>query len=271
MAKKAKVIVCGLQKGGVGKSSIVRNLSFSLFQRGNRVCMIDFDPQSNLTMSCGIDNPDEIPITIAHLMECELNGRELPDKEDYIRSSDGVDFIPSCKYLSAIETEMRTEMGCERILNDIVVQIQEDYEYILIDIGPTEGILSANALSASDGILIPMDLQLFAMAGVSQILTTVVKLRRRVNSNLQIIGIVFNRYDTRTNLSQQIIDDVTVTYGEQIHLFQATIPQTVYIGESHYHGKPVCLHKPMCGAATSFNRLAEEFMQQCPVERDGDA
>lgn len=267
----AKKIVCGLQKGGVGKSSVVRNLAFSLFQCGQRVCMVDFDPQANLTMSCGIDQPDELPLTIAHLMECAMNGEELPDKDDYIRTSDGVDFIPSSKYLSAIETEMRMEIGCEGLLRDIVSVIEDAYDYILIDIEPTEGILSANALTASDGILIPMDLQLFAMAGVSQILTTTVKIRRRINPKIQIVGIVFNRYDNRTNLSQQVIDDVTSTYGQQIHLFKASIPQTVYIGESHYHGKPVGLHKPMCGASVAFQKLAQELMVQCPPPaKDGD-
>lgn len=267
----AKKIVCGLQKGGVGKSSIVRNLAFSLFQHGQRVCMVDFDPQANLTMSCGIDQPDELPLTIAHLMECAMNGDDFPDKDDYIRTSDGVDFIASSKYLSAIETEMRMEIGCEGLLRDIVAVIDDDYDYILIDIGPTEGILSANALTAADGILIPMDLQLFAMAGVSQILTTVLKIRRRINPGVQIVGIVFNRFDTRTNLSQQVIDDVTATYGRQIHLFKAAIPQTVYIGESHYHGKPVGLHKPMCAAAAAFQKLAQELMIQCPpVNRGGD-
>lgn len=267
----AKVIVVGLQKGGVGKSTVVRNLGFALFQKGNRVCMIDIDPQANLTMSCGIDQPDELPLTIAHLLERVMNGEALPDRNEYIRTSDGVDFIPSNKFLSAIETEMRMEIGCEGLLSDIVEEIREDYDYVLIDIGPTEGILSANALTAADGILIPMDLQLFAMAGVSQILTTTVKIKRRVNPRIEIMGIVFNRYDTRTNLSQQVIEDVTSTYGQQIHLFHATIPQTVYIGESHYHGKPVGLHKPMCNAAAAFQQLAEEIINQCEMEKGGVA
>lgn len=267
----AKVIVCGLQKGGVGKSTIVKNLGYALSQQGQRVCMVDFDPQSNLTISCGIDQPGKLPVTIGHLMELELNGETLPNRAEYILSSDGVHLIPSSKYLSVAENQLRMEMGCDRILSSILHPLRPDYDYILIDIGPTEGILTVNALCAADTVLIPMDLQLFALAGVHEILVSVKKLRRRIKPNLDIAGIVFNRFDTITNLSGQIIADTRNAYGDQIHLFESAIPQTVDIGTAHYFSQPVALYKPKSKAAIAFQSLATEFIGQCPAGKAGEA
>ena len=267
----AKIVVVGLQKGGVGKSTIVRNLSFTLFQQGQRVLMVDFDAQANLTMSCGIDQPGELPLTIGNLMGLVLDGEDLPERDEYIRTSDGVDFIPSSKYLSVVENQMRMEMGCDRILSEILEPLRSEYDYILIDIGPTEGILTVNALCAADTVLIPMDLQLFALAGVREILTSVKKLRRRIKPDLEIAGIVFNRYDTITNLSGQIQSDTREAYGGHVHLFQAAIPQTVDIGTAHYCSKPVALAKPYSKATAAFKALATEFIRCCPSEKVGEA
>jgi chromosome partitioning protein len=203
-------------------------------------------------------------------MSLVLEGEELPHKDEYIHTSDGVDFIPSSKYLSVIENQMRMEMGCDRILSEIVEPLRGDYDYILIDIGPTEGILTVNALCAADSVLIPMDLQLFALAGVREILTSVKKLKRRIKPNLELAGIVFNRYDTITNLSGQIQSDTREAYGGHIHLFRAAIPQTVDIGTAHYCSQPVALARPNSKATAAFKALAKEFILQVP-DKAGEA
>ena len=141
----AQIIVCGLIKGGTGKSTVVRNLSYALAQSGYRVCVVDNDAQANLTISCGVDNPADLPLTLAQLMELEMNGEALPDCREYILSTDGVDLIPSSRYLSVIENRMRMELGCESILSSILNPLRPSYNYIFIDIGPTEGILTVNA------------------------------------------------------------------------------------------------------------------------------
>ena len=256
----AQIVVCGLIKGGTGKSTVVRNLSFALAQAGYRVCIVDDDAQANLTISCGIDNPAELPITMGQLMELEMNGEELPDPSQYIRPVNGVDLIPSSRYLSVIENRMS-------ILNPL----RDRYDYIFIDIGPTEGILTVNALYAADCILIPMDLQIFALAGVREILTTVTKLRRRIKPNLRVAGIVFNRYESITNLSEQIMEDTRDAYGAKITIFRSAIPQTVDIGSAHYCSKPVALYKPRCRAAKAFADLANEFALECPAHMGGEA
>ena len=256
----AQIIVCGLIKGGTGKSTVVRNLSYALAQAGYRVCVVDNDAQANLTISCGVDNPADLPLTLAQLMELEMNGESLPDCREYILSADGVDLIPSSRYLSVIENRMRMELGCESILSSILNPLRPAYDYIFIDIGPTEGILTVNALYAADSILIPMDLQIFALTGVREILTTVTKLRRRIKPNLRVAGIVFNRYESITNLSEQIMADTRAAYGQNITIFRSAIPQTVDIGSAHYCSKPVALYKPRCRAAKAFADLAKSFL-----------
>lgn len=131
---------------------------------------------------------------------------------------------------------------------------------ILIDTGPNEGILTVNALCAADSILIPMDLQIFALAAVQEVVTSIIKLRRRLKKRLDIEGIVFNRYDGRTNLAQEIMGQVKEIYGNSIPMFGATIPQTVRIGEAHYCSKPVSLHAPKSTAAKAFQQIAAELI-----------
>lgn len=256
----AKIIMVGLPKGGVAKTTVTRNLGYELAQAGKRVLMIDFDGQANLSICCGIDQPKELSVTVGHLLKNEMEGLELPERDTYLLSVDGTDLIPSSKYLTAVETEMKMDYGCDRILGNIVETFRDDYDYILIDTGPNEGTLTVNALCAADSILIPMDLQLFALAAVQEVVTSIIKLRRRLKKQLDIEGIVFNRYDGRTNLAQEIMGQVMEIYGNSIPMFGATIPQTVRIGEAHYCAKPVSLYAPKCSAANAFQQLAAELI-----------
>ncbi|MCQ2442367.1 MAG: ParA family protein, partial [Oscillospiraceae bacterium] len=230
----AKVIMVGLPKGGVAKTTVTRNLGYELAQAGKKVLMIDFDGQANLSICCGIDQPKELEVTVGNLLKYEKDGLELPPHSEYLLNVDGVDLIPANKYLTAVETEMKMDYGCDQLLGNIVEAYREDYDYILIDTGPNEGTLTVNALCAADSILIPMDLQIFALAAVQEVVTSIIKLRRRLKKKLDFEGIVFNRYDERTNLANQIMSEVKEIYGNSIPMFKATIPQTVRIGEAHY-------------------------------------
>lgn len=258
----AKIIMVGLPKGGVAKTTVTRNLGYELARAGKKVLMIDLDGQANLSICCGIDQPKQLETTIGNLLKWEKDAQELPARETYILDVDGADLIPSSKYLTVVETEMVMDFGCDQILNNIVEGYRQDYDYILIDTGPNEGTLTINALCAADTILIPMDLQIFALAAVQEVVTSIIKLRHRLRKNLVIEGIVFNRYDERTNLAQQVMSDVKQIYGDSIPLFQATIPQTVRIGEAHYCAKPVALHAPKSRATTAFRQLAAEVIER---------
>lgn len=250
----------GLPKGGVAKTTVTRNLGYELAQAGKKVLMIDFDGQANLSICCGIDQPKELEVTVGNLLKYEKDGLELPPRSEYLLNVDGVDLIPANKYLTAVETEMKMDYGCDQLLGNIIERFNEDYDYILIDTGPNEGILTVNALCAADSILIPMDLQIFALAAVQEVVTSIIKLRRRLKKRLDIEGIVFNRYDGRTNLAQEIMGQVKEIYGNSIPMFGATIPQTVRIGEAHYCSKPVSLHAPKSTAAKAFQQIAAELI-----------
>lgn len=172
----AEVITIANRKGGVGKTTTTLNLAYSLKELGKKVLVIDLDPQANLTRCFDVGNTENIK-NIGHLLMTEME-EESYLVEDYTKSYDEIDIIPSSIYLSAVETQMRVETGSERILSEIVNQIKECYDYVLIDTSPSLNILTINALCASDSVLITADTQLFAIVGISELLKTIQKLKR---------------------------------------------------------------------------------------------
>lgn len=172
----AEVITIANRKGGVGKTTTTLNLAYSLKELGKKVLVIDLDPQANLTRCFDVENTENIK-NIGHLLITEME-EESYLVEDYTKSYDEIDIIPSSIYLSAVETQMRVETGSERILFEIVNQIKEYYEYVLIDTSPSLNILTINALCASDSVLITADTQLFAIVGISELLKTIQKIKR---------------------------------------------------------------------------------------------
>lgn len=169
----AKILMCGSFKGGVGKTASSWNLAYFLAEMGKKVLAVDFDSQANLSTCFGIEDTAAVPVTIGHLMMDRLEDEELPDAEDYIRSRNGVDFIPSSMVLSAVEGRLRTEMGAERMLSGILEPLRERYDYIILDTCPSLGTLTINALTAADEVLIAVNPQLLAMMGWKRPLTSV--------------------------------------------------------------------------------------------------
>ena len=197
----ADVITIANRKGGVGKTTTTLNLAYSLKELGKKVLVIDLDPQANLTRCFDVENTENIK-TIGHLLITEMEEEESYLVEDYTKSYDEIDIIPSSVYLSAVETQMRIETGSERILSEIVNQAKEHYDYILIDTSPSLNILTINALCASDSVLIVADTQLFAIVGISELLKTIQKIKKRVNASLTIKGILLTMCDNRTDIFQ---------------------------------------------------------------------
>ena len=186
----AEIITVANRKGGVGKTTTTLNLAYSLKELGKKVLVIDLDPQANLTRCFDVENPENIK-TIGHLLMAELEEEENYSVKDYVISYDEIDLIPSSIYLSATETQMRSETGSERILSEIIEQVREHYDYILIDTSPALNILTINALCASDSVLVTADTQMFAVVGINELLKTVQKIKKRVNSGLKVKGILF--------------------------------------------------------------------------------
>lgn len=254
----AEIIAVANRKGGVGKTTTTLNLAYSLKELGKKVLAIDLDPQANLSRCFGIENTNNIENTIGHILMSELN-EESYIVEDYIISYDEIDIILSSVYLSVAETQMRVETGSEKILSDIIDSLREKYDYILIDTSPSLNILTINALCAADNVLVVADTQMFAIVGIDELLKTVQKIKKRVNSKLNIKGILLTMCDSRTNLSKMITEQVEETYGGKIRVFQSKIPKTVKVGESIYSSQSIKKYAKESIADIAYDSLAKEI------------
>lgn len=257
---RAKIYMCGSQKGGVGKTTTTLNLAYSLAKLGKKVLAVDFDSQANLTTCFGVENPSAIPVTIGHLMMSMIDDEELPQSEEYIYSKDGVDYIPSSIFLSVVDAKLRLEMGAEKMLSRILEPLREQYEVILIDTCPSLGSLTINALAASDEVIITVNPQLLAMMGLQDFIKTISKIRHRVNPNLKIAGILLTMCDGRTNLCKVLTEEVVDSFQNQIKVFENRIPSTVKVGESIYYSMPIEKYSPKASAGIAYEKFAKELL-----------
>ena len=253
-----KIIVIGSQKGGVGKTTTTLNLAYSLKELGKKVLTVDFDSQANLTTCYGVEDTGALEYTIGHLLMAQIEEEESEELEHYIQSKDGVDFIPSSIYLSAVEAKLRIEMGAERMLAEVLAPIRDRYDYVLVDTAPSLGMLTVNALAAADEVVITVNPQLLAMMGLQDFIRTVKKVRSRLNDRLQISGILLTMCDARTNLCKVITEQLTETFDGQIRIFKSIIPNTVKVGESIYYSEPLLEYAPENKACKAYRNLAEE-------------
>jgi len=253
----AQVITIANRKGGVGKTTTTLNLAYSLKELGKKILVIDLDPQANLTRCFDVGNSENIK-TVGHLLTAELE-EESYSVEEYILSYDEMDIIPSSIFLSAVETQMRSETGSERILSEIINQIREHYDYILIDTSPSLNILNINALCASDSVLITADTGVFAVVGIGELLKTVQKIKKRVNPKLKVQGILLTMCDNRTNLSKLLTQQVEEMYQGKIAVFKTKIPKTVKVGEAIYSGQSIKKYAKGSSVDIAYDNLAKEI------------
>lgn len=255
-----KIYMIGSQKGGVGKTTTTLNLAYSLKKMGKKVLAVDFDSQANLTTCFGIENTGELENTIGHLMMTMIDDTKLPAPKRYIRERDGVDFIPSSIYLSVVDAKLRLEMGAEKMLSSILEPLRERYDYILIDTCPSLGTLTINALAAADEVIITVNPQLLAMMGMQDFISTVMKIKRRINPKLEIAGILLTMCESRTKLCKVLTEQVMENFQEQIRLFETRIPNTVKVGESIYYSMPIEQYSPKASAGIAYRRFAKELI-----------
>ncbi len=256
-----KIIMIGAMKGGVGKTVSTYNLAYSLAKMGKKVLAVDFDSQANLTTCFGVEDVNEIPVTIGHLMMKQIEEEEQAEASEFIMNRNGVDFIPSSMVLSAVDAKLRLEMGSERMLAGILEPLKIEYDYILIDTCPSLGALTINALAVADEVIITANPQLLAMMGLQDFLKTVRKIKLRINSKLKVAGILLTMCDARTNLCKVITEQVMETFDGQIKIFDSKIPNTVKVGESVYYGEPLLEYAPRCKACKAYQNLAKELIE----------
>ena len=252
-----KIIMIGAMKGGVGKTVTTFNLAYSLQKKGKRVLAVDLDPQSNLTTCFG---EEDVDVSIGDLILNVIEDEELPERGEYIRERNGVDFIPASIGLSAVEAKLRLEMGTERMLSAVLEPLRGDYDYILIDTCPSLGALTINAMAAADEVIVTANPQLLAMKGLEDFLRTVKKIKSRINKRLKVAGILLTMCDARTILCKTITAQAQEAFQGEITIFNSKIPNTVKVGESVYYSEPLIEYAPGCSACKAYEQLAGEVI-----------
>lgn len=252
----SKIIVVANQKGGVAKTSTVRNLSYSLAELGKKVLTVDLDPQRSLTISFGI-LPKQAKHTTGTLITRMLTEEELPERNEYIHTVGKVDVIPASRALTVAEVNMLISPGTNKYLSKLLEPLRDDYDYIFVDTNPALGALTINALTACDEVLIPIDPELFAISGLNDLIDSVGKVKESLNPAIEIGGILFVKCITRTNLYKTARQNIT-DYFPNIPIFNSVIPLTVKVGEANNASMAVAEYIKNNSAAKAYMKLAKE-------------
>lgn len=249
-----RIIAITNQKGGVGKTTSAVNLSATLAAADKRVLLIDMDPQGNATMGCGVNKS-----TLEHGTVDVLLGEASVAKAKVALDEDlGFDLLPSNSDLTAAEVGLMKAKQRERVLDGVLGNEKNEYDYIVIDCPPALNMLTLNALSAADGVLIPMQCEYFALEGLSALLTTMDKVRQAVNPKLRIDGILRTMYDPRNNLSVDVSSQLEEHFGSA--LYQTIVPRNVRLAEAPSHGLPVTHYDKNSAGAKAYRALASEMI-----------
>jgi chromosome partitioning protein len=256
--EKSKIMTIANQKGGTGKTTSACNLAHALADMGKRVLMVDFDPQSNLSMSFGIENPDELDVSMHNILTHIMDGDTLPDRSTYIIHGEKLDIIPCNINLSVTEINLRDEMGGEHTLSQLLEPLREYYDYIIIDTNPYLGLLTINALAACDEVIIPVSPQLWSAIGLTDLLQTIFKVKRKINQRITIAGILLTICDERTRLYREAKNLLDENYGDKIKIFKTNIPNTIKVGEANYASRSIIEYNPTSKAAIAYSAFAKE-------------
>lgn len=255
-ATKAKVIALANQKGGVGKTTSAINLAASVASLGKRVLLIDSDPQGNASSGLGVD----IKKTRHHLYHCLLE--EVTADKAICRSGDiqQLDIIPTYIDLIGVEVELVSATKRERYMEKMIKPLLPSYDYIFIDCPPSLGLLTVNALTAADSVIIPMQCEYFALEGLSQLVRTIRLVKNSYNRKLTIEGLLLTMYDRRNNLTHQVALEIKKHFQKQV--YSTVIPRNVRLSESPSHGKPALVYDRRSPGAQSYLQLAKEFLKK---------
>ena len=263
-----KTIAIVNQKGGVGKTTSTVNLGVGLAQAGNRVLLVDDDPQHSLTISLGIRNADDdLDTTLATAMQAEIRDEPVPWEEGIIHSGEGVDLLPANIELSGVEMSLFDAMSREQVLKSVLSRVKENYDYILIDCMPSLGLMSINALAAADSVIIPSAPDFLSTKGLNLLIRTISRVRRQINPKLKIEGILLTMTDNRTNYGKQISSLIRQAYGKHLKVFEQTIPRSVRAAEISAVGKSIFQHDPKGKVTEAYKSLAKEVLADADRQR----
>ena len=251
-----KVICIFNQKGGVGKTTTNINLCAYLAMEGYRVLTIDIDPQGNTTSGLGLDKRN-LELSMYDVLTSDISLREVILKSDLVQN---LHIAPSTMELAGAEVEMINIKDREKILIDKISEVEDSYDFVFIDCPPSLGILTINALTASNSVLIPIQCEFYALEGVGQLINTVQLVKKSLNKNLDIEGVLMTMFDFRTNLSNEVYKEVEKYFGEKV--FKCTIPRNIRLAEAPSFGLPIMLYDEKCKGAQSYLNFTKEFLER---------
>ncbi len=268
MSECKTIAICN-QKGGTAKTTTCLNLGAGLARNGKKVLLVDADPQSDLTTSLGIE-ADAQEKSLGRLMYLLTEDYKPIVRDTVIHHDEGMDLLPSNLDLSSLETRLVNAMSREKVLHNLLKDVRKDYDYILIDCMPSLGMITINALTAADSVIIPVQAQYLPAKGMTQLMRSIDMVRNHTNENLKIEGILMTLVDGRTNLAKDVINAIRTNYGMNIRIFDSQIPVGVKAAEASKTGKSIFAYDSECKPAKAYEDFTREVMSGAERQRKRD-
>ncbi len=257
-----KIISIANQKGGVGKTTTSINLSTILAKKGKKVLLIDADPQGNASSGVGVDR-EEIELSVYDVL---INDAKIENVVIKTKIKN-LDLCPSNINLAGAEVELVSVMSREHRLKEKLDEVKEDYDFIIIDCPPSLGLITLNAFTASDSVLIPVQCEYYALEGLGQLLNTISLVKKHLNKDIEVEGALLTMYDIRTNLSNQVVKEVKKYFNDKV--YKNVIPRNVKLSEAPSYGMPISLYDPRSKGAKSYEKFVKEFLKNNENEAKG--
>ena len=255
-----KVICIANSKGGVGKTTTAINLSTALAMEGRRVLAIDADPQGDLSVSFGYKNQDQLEITLASKLANVIQDNELYPFEGILKTGEGVDLLPSNLELASMDMNLINVMCRESTLKTYIDKVKGRYDYVVIDCMPSLGMITLNALTASDSVIIPVQAQYLPAKGMTDLLQTINRVQRRLNPDLKVEGVLLTLVDGRTNMAKETASAIKDTFGSHLRIFNASIPMGVKAAEASAEGMSILKYAPSSPVAEAYRDFSKEVI-----------